>query len=108
MARQGARFLALPTEPLRLGVIQKTQDSIATAKGRADGVRATCGACGAADGGGVRLRACDACDAVRYCDRDCQRADWLSHRLVCEVLATDRMVMVSAILALSFHAYLIL
>ena len=56
--------------------------------------RASGAAGGAAGGGGVRLRSCNACGAVRYCGSECQRADWPAHRLACKTLAADREVMV--------------
>ena len=100
MAGRGAReaaaaaLPALPREPLRLGSLESTKVVLAVQKAQCDGLREKCASCGAADGGGVRLRACDACDAVRYCDRECQRADWPVHLHACKVLATDREIMV--------------
>jgi hypothetical protein len=29
---------------------------------------------------------CGRCEAVRYCSRECQRADWKAHKAACEVL----------------------
>ena len=74
----------------RRGVIQHQRDA-------AESLRGCCEMCGEMDsseGGNVRLRACDACDAVRYCDRECQRADWQAHQLACKILATDREILV--------------
>ena len=83
------------TEPLRRPTIESIKTLIDASKAWAERFRATCGACGAADGqGGVWLRACDGCDAVRYCSRDCQRANWAAHKLVCKILATDRELLV--------------
>ena len=87
-------LLALPKEPFRLGALAPVKAYIAAQKEDAEELRACCAGCGAADGGGVRLRACDACDAVRYCGRNCQRADWEAHQLVCKILATDREITV--------------
>ena len=89
-----AEPLALPREPLRLGTVEPFRKSIADQKSRSEAIRACCGVCGAADGGGVRLRACDACDAVRYCGRECQLMDWPCHRLACKILSIDREIMV--------------
>ena len=86
--------LAFPREPPRLGVLQPIKVLLSVAKSEMETLREKCGACGAADGGGVRLRACDACDAVRYCSRECQRADWPAHQLACKILATDCEILV--------------
>ena len=82
----------------RRGVIQHQRDA-------AESLRGCCEMCGEMDsseGGNVRLRACDACDAVRYCDRECQRADWQAHQLACKILATDREVLVRVGVSLLF------
>ncbi|GJP55842.1 hypothetical protein CLOM_g14865 [Closterium sp. NIES-68] len=44
-----------------------------------------CGAegCGGAEGGGVKLKSCAGCGKVAYCSRDCQKAQWPSHKLTC-------------------------
>ena len=93
-AGRPAPFPVLPREPLRLAVLEPFQGDIASQKAGVEVLRECCGACGEADGGGVRLRACDACDAVRYCGRNCQRADWEAHQLVCKILAIDREITV--------------
>ena len=100
-ARRGARSTPpLPsvftTEPFRPGALEPIKLELARQKSASEGLLASCGACGAVEGGagGVRLCACAACDAVRYCGRDCQRADWTVHRLVCKILAADREIMV--------------
>ena len=31
---------------------------------------------------------CARCEAVRYCSRECQRADWRAHKLGCVVVHT--------------------
>ena len=95
----GKRSPALPvvftTEPYRLGALEATKQALAKQKADVESLLASCGACGAAEGGSVHLCACDACSAVRYCGRECQRADWAAHRLVCGILATDREIAVS-------------
>ena len=54
-------------------------------------VRDLCAACGslAAE---KKLLHCRACGFDRYCDRDCQRAAWARHKLVCRVMAADKAV----------------
>ncbi len=37
---------------------------------------------------GRKIRRCTGCHAVGYCSTDCQRADWIHHRIVCEQMAT--------------------
>ena len=32
---------------------------------------------------------CARCEAVRYCSRECQRADWRAHKPACVVVQTD-------------------
>ena len=85
---------AFPREPFRLGSLEIVKEEISSQKFFTESIREKCGACGAADGSGVRLRACDACDAVRYCDRECQLSDWPAHVLACKILASDREVLV--------------
>ena len=89
-----AALPAFPREPLRLGSLESTRKIVDNHKKMCNFIRATCGACCAEDGDGVRLRACDSCDAVRYCGRECQREDFLCHRLACKILSTDREIMV--------------
>ena len=43
--------------------------------------RAGCAAAGCASEEASRV--CARCQAVRYCSRDCQRADWKAHKLTC-------------------------
>ncbi|PNH10382.1 SET domain and MYND-type zinc finger protein 6 [Tetrabaena socialis] len=44
---------------------------------------------GAAGAESLKLRRCQGCRRVRYCDRACQRADWPAHKLVCGALAAE-------------------
>lgn len=37
------------------------------------------------DGPSVRLKACGRCKLIRYCSVDCQKADWVNHKSVCEL-----------------------
>ena len=102
-ARRGARSTPpLPsvftTEPFRPGALEPIKLELARQKSASEGLLASCGACGAVEGGagGVRLCACAACDSVRYCGRNCQRADWTAHKPACKILATDREILVGA------------
>ena len=104
-ARRGARPppplpSVFTTEKFRLGALELTKQTLVRQKSTCESLLASCGACGAVEGGGggggVRLCACAACDAVRYCDRECQRADWTVHKLACKIFATDREILVGA------------
>ena len=46
--------------------------------------RRTCSLCGAVSQ--TTLRRCP-CGDVRYCNKECQKADWRAHKLVCSALA---------------------
>jgi len=41
-----------------------------------------CQLCGA-NGDNVKLKKCTSCHSVNYCNTQCQRADWKSHRVIC-------------------------
>ena len=94
MGAPASALPAFPREPLRLGSLESTKKLIDNQKNMCAFIRKACGACGLEDGDGVRLRACDACDAVRYCGRECQLMDWPCHRLACKILSIDREIMV--------------
>jgi hypothetical protein len=47
-------------------------------------VRAGCAAAGCASEDARSV--CGGCQAVRYCSRECQRADWKAHKVVCAVV----------------------
>ena len=50
-----------------------------------------CDACGAKRGdGGVKLSTCRTCQGVSYCGKDCQKAEWLTHKPICRVRAPRR------------------
>jgi len=51
--------------------------------------RQACAGCGrsCAEAGCAKLQRCSGCKSARYCSAGCQRADWRSHGLECEVLA---------------------
>ena len=48
--------------------------------------KSQCAVCGAAG----ELRSCHGCGFVKYCGRECQRAGWPAHQLVCRTLNADR------------------
>ncbi|PIL30596.1 hypothetical protein GSI_07297 [Ganoderma sinense ZZ0214-1] len=42
-----------------------------------------CNNCGKRNWGGEKPKRCGGCGVVVYCDRECQRAAWKAHRLLC-------------------------
>ena len=36
-----------------------------------------------------KLQVCSRCRKVQYCSRDCQKADWKEHKVICKYLAKD-------------------
>lgn len=42
-----------------------------------------CGACGRAEEEGEKLLLCSGCHSDKYCDRECQRAAWKTHKVTC-------------------------
>ncbi|CAI5485746.1 unnamed protein product [Closterium sp. Naga37s-1] len=40
--------------------------------------------CGKVEGAGVQLKLCSRCGKVAYCNRECQKAHWSSHKLTCQ------------------------
>lgn len=66
-----------------------THDTAAEPEG-GDGRRPkACAVCGAARGGGTKLRVCTGCSAVWYCGPECQARHWkrLGHKRQCAALA---------------------
>ncbi|KAI0062450.1 ALDH-like protein [Artomyces pyxidatus] len=51
--------------------------------------KASCAQCGISD---CPLRRCGKCRAVPYCSTECQKADWKSHKTVCEVYIEDKVL----------------
>jgi hypothetical protein len=49
-------------------------------KGGGGGSSKTCRSCGVAP---EKLMACSSCKKVRYCSRECQKADWKRHKEEC-------------------------
>ncbi|KAI0700555.1 hypothetical protein C8T65DRAFT_657724 [Cerioporus squamosus] len=52
-----------------------------------------CDRCGQPEAKGRKLRKCSACASVVYCGRECQRAAWSKHKLICRVMDGDKEVM---------------
>jgi hypothetical protein len=50
----------------------------------ADDSKHQCAACGDSDDGGGSLKACAACNLVKYCNRTCQIAHWPAHKKACK------------------------
>jgi TPR repeat protein len=50
----------------------------------ADDSKHQCAACGDSDGGGGSLKACTACNLVKYCNRTCQVAHRPAHKKACK------------------------
>lgn len=49
-----------------------------------------CQHCGAKQAeGGKKLLICSGCDVIRYCKRECQRADWQKHKPLCKKKASQ-------------------
>lgn len=43
-----------------------------------------CGACGAKESkDGAKLLLCSKCSSKRYCDKECQKAHWKKHKIIC-------------------------
>ena len=50
----------------------------------------TCAACGRQEDAVRAFKACARCDAAFYCGRECQKADWKSHKKACKAASNDR------------------
>jgi len=50
----------------------------------ADNSKHQCAACSDSDNGGGSLKACTACNLVKYCNRKCQVAHWPAHKKACK------------------------
>ena len=50
----------------------------------ADNSKHHCAACGDSDDGGGSLKACAACNLVKYCNKSCQVAHWPAHKKACK------------------------
>jgi mitochondrial splicing suppressor protein 51 len=49
-----------------------------------------CASCTKTPGPGESLKRCAKCQTVRYCSRDCQKADWKQHKKTCAANASTR------------------
>ncbi len=49
-------------------------------------VLASCGACGKVEEKRGEFKSCSRCQAMKYCGRECQKADWKVHKKVCKNL----------------------
>jgi hypothetical protein len=52
-------------------------------------VNTCCADCGGVSGGGVSLKACTACQLVKYCNANCQRNHWKKHKKLCKQRAAE-------------------
>ena len=49
-----------------------------------------CAECGEEEGGGgVSLKTCKACMSVKYCNADCQKSHWATHKADCKLRAAE-------------------
>jgi hypothetical protein len=51
--------------------------------------KARCADCGGVAGGGISLKVCKSCMLVKYCNADCQRNHWPSHKIECKQRAAE-------------------
>jgi len=56
----------------------------------ADNSKHQCAECGDSDNGGGSLKACTACNLVKYCNRKCQVAHWSAHKKACKKACKKR------------------
>ncbi len=42
-----------------------------------------CGYCKKMPPKGIKFQQCGGCEAVRYCDKTCQKEDWKTHKIIC-------------------------
>ena len=66
---------ALPYQPGKSTVTHIVGDKL---------VERLCGKCGVAQAHGASLFRCSACMAIYYCSKDCQHADWKTHKPACK------------------------
>eukprot|EP00979_Chaetoceros_neogracilis_P008161 scaffold1805_cov166-Chaetoceros_neogracile.AAC.2 len=57
----------------------------------ADNSKHQCAECGDSDNGGGSLKACTACNLVKYCNRTCQVAHWPAHKKACKKACKKRL-----------------
>jgi hypothetical protein len=51
--------------------------------------KARCADCDKEEGGGVSLKACKSCMLVKYCNADCQKNHWPTHKQICKHRAAE-------------------
>ncbi|KAH7619148.1 hypothetical protein NADE_005993 [Nannochloris sp. 'desiccata'] len=73
-----------PQAPLK-ALMKEVNDPLkpAVLKEKLDGEEA-CACCKAKKGAGKTLRACSGCHIPVYCSKECQKADWKSHKALCK------------------------
>ena len=49
-------------------------------------VRCVCTKCGSLPAPGDKLRYCGRCEVTTYCNKQCARAHWAEHKVMCEIL----------------------
>ncbi|CAI7922454.1 unnamed protein product [Closterium sp. NIES-53] len=66
---------------------------------------AVCGAlgCEKARGGAVKLRSCRGCGKVAYCSKECQKAHWPFHKLMCKSKASGMVSFESTLKSQKVH-----
>ncbi|KAJ6624929.1 hypothetical protein B0H10DRAFT_2004878 [Mycena sp. CBHHK59/15] len=53
-------------------------------------VRRNCFGCGKSDLEESKLLLCGGCKAARYCGKDCQKASWKQHKILCKTVSMQR------------------
>ncbi|KAF7308148.1 hypothetical protein HMN09_00662500 [Mycena chlorophos] len=61
------------------------QTSKADVRASRDVVKGTCARCMKAEDDELKLKQCAKCQAVRYCSKECQKADWPAHKHACKL-----------------------
>ena len=49
-------------------------------------IKTDCSFCGATPIAGLPLKACSKCEMAHYCNKDCQKADWKTHKKACPIM----------------------
>ncbi|CAI5967115.1 unnamed protein product [Closterium sp. NIES-64] len=83
----GPAASSAPAAPSTDAAASNAAASVSVANGPGAAARGgrVCGAagCGRVEGGDVKLRNCTGCGKMAYCNRECQKAHWPSHKLTC-------------------------
>ena len=80
---------ALTREPLSAGETALVRAELAALAHDLRRLAGFCSSCQATAGAERKLKKCQECRVVKYCDRECQGAGWAVHKLACKVLAAD-------------------